>query len=422
MARTAASLVAALVASSVVACTPALRLTRPYTGECLHADASSWAKLAAASLVTVPLVAGRVFDVGREDAPPVAISPAEGAELVQSYPDPNRFEGAPDGFDRLSRVSYLYDDALLALYRTSVGDEAGARRVLDALAALQRVDGAWGFSIRPSDGFYNSGYVRNGVVAFIVYAYAKYALAFGDHRYRAIAGKGAEFLLSLRERSTGLILAGYGRWDTAGKIFSPDYVADFAATEHQIDAFFALAALGAVDPGGPWLAHARALDTSMSNSLYVREEARFAQGCSPRGRDLGSALDASGTWAALYHVAQNRPFAARSSLDWVSAHHTISVAGWSGLRPYSRQPPDTWFVEGGVAFALAASRMGHRVGEQTVDELAVLACTGGVPLVASPRWEPDFPLTPSAAATLWFLFAVQEVKDGAPPFLWIEGA
>src|SRR5688500_1785675 len=43
-------------------------------------------------------------------------------EAVVSWPDPGRFDGAPDEFLQLARRSFVYDGALLALERIRRGD------------------------------------------------------------------------------------------------------------------------------------------------------------------------------------------------------------------------------------------------------------------------------------------------------------
>lgn len=352
---------------------------------------------------------GRAFEPAWPDG-------VAGGDAVVSWPDPGRFPEARDA-SRLRGRSYLYDDALLALDRIRRGDQEGAARTLRLLAALQRPDGAWGFSLGLDDGFYDAGYVRAGTVAFCVYAFAKYALAFDDHRFRASAGRGADWLLASREPATGLILAGLGRWDREGRVFSPAYVADFAATEHQIDAFFALAALGEVDPGGPWSAEAVALAGVIVERLWDEEEGRFVQGLSPRGPDRGSALDAAGTWGALFHLAVGRPDRSLRCLRWVESHHATP----SGLKPWG-DGPDLWFVEGSVAHALAWYRLAPKLalGRESLGRVRALACAEGLPLLYANRWAVDFPMAPAAAPTLWFLLAADELEAGGAPFLWSE--
>jgi len=87
---------------------------------------------------------------------------------VVSYPEPRRYGGGPTSFERMAGRSFVYDNALYVLLRSFEGQEVAARQVLQTIAALQRPDGAWGFSFNiRGDGFYNVDYVRTGAVAWV---------------------------------------------------------------------------------------------------------------------------------------------------------------------------------------------------------------------------------------------------------------
>ena len=202
----------------------------------------------------------------------------------------------------------------------------------------------------------------------------------------------------------------------------------FAATEHQIDVWFALRASSLA---WPQLAHtvglehvAQQLAAGLQRWLRHADEPRYVQGtpadltgvCDPE-----SALDAAGTWSALWELAMGKAAGARELLAWVDAHHALDVHGWPGLRPYLDQGPATWFVEGSIARPLALWRLGeHRAAHAAWQPLLQLACMGGLPLVYAPDWHPDFPLTPAAAPTLWLLMAGQEIDAHGQPWLWAE--
>lgn len=387
---------------------------------------------ARASIVVRPYRPTRAYDIDAEGRPvPVELTSVTGAaapQAVLSYPYPQRHPGAPSGFAQLVTRSFVYDDALYALERIMAGDHATARAVLSTIRTLQRHDGAIGFSFDVArDGFYNAGYVRAGVVAFAVYALAKYQLETADPDLVEAALSGGQWLLGQRDPELGLIRAGYGRWTRDG--FDPTFPADFVVTEHQIDAFFAFLALAKLDPHGPWLSAAARLREAILGVLWMTKEQRFAQGWSRElGLDTGSALDSSGTWGALFLHGIGHRGAALRALAWVDRRHSIELDGWSGLRPFAGEQPRTWFVEGSVAYAIAVHRLGqssgadilHARGAVLLGEIDALACRGGLPLVYSPRWVEDFPLTPAAAPTLWYLFALAETREGLPPFLWSE--
>ena len=370
---------------------------------------------------------GPAYDVDAQGrAVTVATLPvAPGAMAVQSYPEPDRFAGAPAGFLPLVSRSFVYDNALYVLWALQRGRVRDARSVLLTLQSLQLASGGWGFSFAiQHDGFYNAGYLRAGAIAWVVYALAKYQLVTKDRQFSATLRRGCVWLLQA-ERGTGLVRAGQGRWVSDDR-FDPDWPADFTATEHEIDAWFALTAAAAADSA---LAEelqlpqaASRIRQQLSDVLWMQAQGRFAQGMAAGTLDRVSALDAAGTWGALWAHANGMPERAASALDHVSAEHSLSVLGWSGWRPYQPGMPETWFVEGGLARALALHRLGqHELALRAFAPAVELACVGGVPLVYSPQWAPDFPLSPAAAPTLWFLLIGEELR-GQPPILWSEHA
>jgi hypothetical protein len=318
--------------------------------------------------------------------------------------------------------------ALAVLWRLQHGDRHAARRLVRTLTFLQRSDGAWGFSFNAEgDGFYNAAYVRAGTVAWAVYAVARYRQQTGDAEVAETLRNGVTWLLQRRDPATGLLQAGQGRWVSADR-FHPDDPAPFSATEHVIDAWFALRAAAVADPA---LAASLKLDAAAAQVaralelyLWIDTSGRYGQGMSlgriATPRDNGSALDAAGTWSALFALQHGARQRALRMLDWVDARHATTVAGWRGLRPYAGEPPDMWFVEGSVARALALHRLGRRTAARgALQAFAALACQAGVPLPYAPTWQPDFPLAPAAAPTLWFLLAAHEI-GGSEAFLWRE--
>lgn len=422
--RAALCLMTAWASLCTVGCSASLQ--RPDSGACRGADGATWLESASKSLTVLRYQPGLLYDIdARGNSVPFSIGllPAD-SEAVLSFPDQDRFAGADAGFASVRDRSYVYDDALVALWRVQQRDQLRAVRMLQTLAALQRSDGAWGFSFAArGDGFYNASYVRAGTVAWVVYAFARYAEQFHDARFAAVLDRGTTWLLGQRDPACGLVLAGSGRWRDAAH-YDPGYLADFAATEHQIDTWFALMAAARADSALESRLHLRAaaaeLEAAIERELWLDSTSRYAQGLTPAGPDLASALDAAGTWSALFALAVGRTERADGALSWVQSKHALRIAGWDGLRPYLGDP-ETWFVEGSLALPLALHRMGRRAAaQQAMQPFVELACSGGVPLVYSPVWAPDFPLSPATAPTVWFLFAGTEVLRGEPPFLWRE--
>ncbi len=326
----------------------------------------------------------------------------------------------------MAHRSFLYDNALMALWLVHDHDVPRARRILSTVAALQHPDGAWGFSFHagPDDGYYNAAYVRTGTVAWVVYALAHYRQASGDAQFDDTLRRAVLWLLRQADPLTGLFRAGSGRWIDAAH-FSPAWPAQFIATEHQVDTWFALQAVTRAWPDFAATQHLPAILTrlaaGMDERLWLPAELRFAQGLANGRTDGQSALDAAGTWSALWLLAQGDRDRAQQVLAWVAREHAAHVDGWPGWRPYRKGPPDTWFVEGSIAQPLARWRLGQvDRAQQLWQPLMQLACMGGLPLVYAPNWHADFALSPAAAPTLWLLIAGQELIEGHTPWFWTE--
>ena len=417
-------LVFALTLSSLtlLGCTTALQ--RPTSGRCADADPTVWAQSASRSLRVAAFERRAMYGVGRPEAPrrfTLGPAPADSVAVV-SYPEPGRFSGGPDGFGRMANRSYVYDNALYVLVRSFEGKEVDARRVLQTLAALQRPDGAWGFSFNiRGDGFYNVDYLRTGAIAWVVYAMARYTRRFGDRRFVPAMRRGGKWLLGQRDKGTGLFRGGSGRWLPGGSRFEAGHLADWAATEHNVDVWFTLRALAQTDPRGGWRAQVQPdrLGKAMADILYIDKAGRYARGLQPGGLDTVSALDAAGTWTAIFELGRGRPEIARRLLHWVDRHHRLAQDGWQGWQPEPGPKHAIWFVEGSVARAIALSRLGDLAAARAmIQQLTQLACVGGVPLVYANRWQADFPKSPAAGPTAWYILAVEEVWNGRAPFLW----
>ncbi len=421
-----ASLAAALLASLLcVACHSPL--VRPADGSCVAADPALWQRHALGSLTVKPFRARRLYGIatGRES---VVFEPAEVPQdsvAVVSYPVPDRFDGGPYGFDAMASRSFVYDNALYVILKTVQGDCASARRVLQTLVALQRADGAWGASFnlegRP---FYNVGYVRSGHVAWVAYAMALYAVRFKDKRFVVAMRKAASWLLARRDPKTGLVLGGLGRFRPGGGFDRHD-VADWASTEHNVDLWFALRAFAVADPEGGWARHLQPdeLGDAIEKHLFIPAQGRYARGLRSDGLDKVSALDAAGTWSALFELGRGRVEVAERMLVWLESHHGHQQDGWQAWRPYGADEASDrqrlWFVEASVARAIVLHRLGrHEEARKMVRQLSELACAGGVPLVYSNRWAEDFPMTPAVAPTVWYVLAVSEVWGAVGPQIW----
>jgi hypothetical protein len=410
-----------IVQAALAACGAPEHLELPSDGRCDAPDVWKWATMASDSLSTLPFKPRPMFQADDHGAPvPFSPGPCAGCEAVRSYPAPHRHEGGPPGFERMATRSFVYDNALYALLRTAEGRQSQARAVLDTLVALQREDGGWGFSFDLVGGFYDAGYVRTGAVAWVLYAMARYDERFGEGRYRQPMRRAGRYLAGQLDGKRVLLRGGYGRWVDDGGRFERTYVASWMSTEHNIDAVFALEAARRVDPEGDWKG-ARAISAAIESSLYLPERGHYGRGMQPGGVDTVVALDAAGTWSALFELARGRPARALDLISRVDALLGGREGPWRTWRPGDDAKGATWFVEGSVARALALHRAGRSAEARAdLEQLARWGCAAGLPLTYSSKWVRDFPRSPAVAPTVWFALAAREVQDIAAPFLWSE--
>ena len=407
-----------LLLTLLPSCTSVLKRPRPSGAASSCVGAPPPAAEVLGSLSVVPYRPKGLYDLNAKQGPVrLRERPCADCVAVRSYPNPRRHPGAPAGFERLASRSFTYDNALTALLAVAVGRRQLARRLLDTLVALQRTDGGWGFSFQLSgDGFYNEGYVRAGVVAWALYAMARYAEADPTGRYRVAMRRAGRWLLGHQQADTGLIRGGQGRW-TSSDAFEPGYRADWVSTEHNVDAYFAVRAAAVVDPQGSWPS-VGLLGAAIHDHLWVEAQGRFARGLQGGRQDLVTALDASGSWSALFALATSRPLRAQRALRWVHQRLGFRDGARHRWRPDDRPGPPVWFVEATVAIAMAHARLGERdQAKRATQALEDWVCATGLPMSYSDRWRRDHPKTPAVAPTAWWALWVVEQRGGAQ-WLW----
>lgn len=359
---------------------------------------------------------GPSYDAG-PSRPTRQLRPVDGHRhlALLSYP------GAPSS-DPTSTRSYVYDDALGLLWLTVTGDEERARGLARTLVAIQNEDGTWGFSFG-LDGFYNAAYVRMGAVAWAAHALAIFAQRYPDPPAAAAAEKAAQAMLAARRQGApaapGLIEGGRGRWSPDQKQFLPDFRFRAAVTEHQLDAHMALVALKSVE--------ADQLARQMLSTLWIEPEGRLAAAADNAGPDGSRVLDAAGGWGALWLESIGERARAKRSLEYSLRTFPATDGRYRGYRPYldpvdgptSAMDPDLIFVEGTLGVGLAALRLGDRATAEAVMSLAVqLGCDMGPGIPYANKNATNFPATPAAAPTLWFLFLEREMRTGERAPIW----
>jgi len=224
---------------------------------------------------------------------------------------------------------------------------AGFEVVLDTTEALNldnlcvgtpQPAGSLSFSYDVYNGQVDQAYIRSGSIAWVCYAYSIYMERTGDFARAALALQTMlNFLFSLQSTASDarkdLITLGWGRYEDPGYRYIPGQLTG-VSTEHNIDCYFAFEKASRVLPtaaqnllnrglitpaqyaslnstASTASAKAGQIRSALLTQLWIpaagSTKGHFAQGASETGLDTALALDAAGTWAALFchEVAQD---------------------------------------------------------------------------------------------------------------------
>jgi hypothetical protein len=163
--------------------------------------------------------------------------------LLRSFNVPAADAGqTPDDvyYDAFNDACFLYDQAVALIALLQLGERAAARRLVDALLAVQNPDGGFPFANDQAVlGQHDAGFVRTGAVAWVCYA-----LLVADRpafrgwfpvRTEQAAQRGLAFLRGWLN-PLGLLDGGRGRY--VGHVLDADHVVPWWSTEHNIDAWW----------------------------------------------------------------------------------------------------------------------------------------------------------------------------------------
>jgi hypothetical protein len=395
---------------------------------------------------------GLVKDAAQEDPPGnaqefmwrrVRAWPPEKPELALAVSDPVS--------DRVSS----YDNALLALYFMRTGQRPLAGKILAALGRLQRSDGSIPFTFAWPKPEPHALYVRTGAVAWVGVAANEYldSEAGGAEREAVIklAHLVSQYLIERQvgeatDARDGLVLGGYGTFVSAvreGRVhetYLPGYV-EWAATEHNIDAYFFLRDFARIT-GKQRFADAAERIAAGLRTRFMPVRAQLVQGVSRTGTDRALALDCA-SWGALFWLAAGDPARAARSLESAERHFASREEhGVSGHRPYARSrviadpklatmlraklPAERWddvpgvWAEGSAGVALAALRLGHvQRARDLIEQLDRLRTKGG----GLPTFTMEIPFVfdaqPSLAGTVWVELVRDELgREDGKEMLW----
>jgi len=235
-------------------------------------------------------------------------------------------------------------------------------------------------------GQVDQAYIRAGAMAWVCFAYTIYMAMALDYTPVLYLQRMLNFLLSLQSADhdlrNGLLYLGYGEYQDPGYQFVPA-LQNSVSTEHNIDAYFAFMRASKLLPtaatqllkagtiNGTQAASlnataaavasaANTIATGLTTNLYIppgSNPGHFAQGANSTGLDTSEALDASGTWAALFchsvgddamateclkfvyqnFYLQNQPIVLSSaSSSYNEAYQQPQT--FSGFKPYNDSP------------------------------------------------------------------------------------
>ncbi len=236
--------------------------------------------------------------------------------------------------DLKALVTKFTSDALASITGFKVTlNTAAADFYLDNLSVgTRQPTGSLSFSYDIYNGQIDQAYIRAGAMAWVSYAYALTMAMSLDYSAALYLQSMLNFILTLEstaaDLTNGLFRLGYGKYVDPGYQFVPG-IQNSVSTEHNVSTYFAFKRAAKVLPtaatqllktGAITGAQATSLNstattvdskadqikTNLLANLYVvpgADPGHFAQGASSGGLDTSQALDASGTWSAVFcHV------------------------------------------------------------------------------------------------------------------------
>lgn len=284
--------------------------------------------------------------------------------------------------DLKSDISTLAGDTLTAITGFKVTLTAAGDIYFDnfSVGGLQPAN-SLAFSYDVYNGQIDQAYIRTGAMAWVCYAYAVYMALSLDYTPALYLERMIDFLLTLQSGASdltkGLFYLGMGEYIDPGYQFVPGLI-EAVSTEHQVDIYFAfMRSAGVLQTAAIQLLKTATITKAQSQSLaatatqiasaaqmvasqvlanlYIPPAGsipgHFAQGASPSGLDTSEALDASGTWAAIFAVTVGATAQAEQALEFVISNFQLqnqtiqeSSAANSYNQAYQQSTPFNGFM------------------------------------------------------------------------------
>ena len=342
---------------------------------------------------------------------------------------------------------------------------------------IHQPDGALSFSYDVYNGLPDQYYIRTGAMAWVCYAYCLYMQMSVDYTPALYLQRLLNFILTLESTDAdlrnGLYKGGYGRYEDPGYHYIPGAMT-WVSTEHNLGVFFAfrraakllptaaivLEKMGLITPveAASLAATASTVRVKADNvqskilaNLYIAPGAdpgHFAQGADSGGLDTAVALDAAGTWSAIFcfevgditkateclkfvyqklYLANKQILKSSDPATWNMAYEQLAL--FDGFKPYGTgysSPPASVWQEGvwGMIVALLrcydlAAVQAYFAGVETsLDAFLAKLCRGQCTVrsttgngsflifsLASKGLPYEFSVWPGIGATAWFWLA-----------------
>jgi hypothetical protein len=246
-------------------------------------------------------------------------------------------------------AQYLPDELLVSIEAFQVELEGSGELRIDNLSSgAPQPAGSLSYSYDVYNGQVDQAYIRTGSMAWVCYAYAIYMERTGDFLLAWFGLKSMlDFLLSLQSTANdlrqNLFLGGWGQYQDPGYQYLPGQLA-WVSTEHNIDCYFAFDKASRMLPAAAQSLRQSSLisqseydsitstaattaqkleqlKNAILNQLWIPAsgptKGHFAQGATSTGLDTSLALDAAGTWAAMFCHEVGQESKAAECLEFV---------------------------------------------------------------------------------------------------------